>query len=473
MKASLKILPDNTGNEGCPELIPIHPPIYLHCRSFRISPRHSSSLHLVILQIFQTMKPIYCLLLLLCPYASKTQQLRPGQTLPAIQLQMLNHPAKTISTTAFKGKLLLVDFWATWCSHCIKKFSVLDSMQRIYAKDFQVLLINSRSTGDTKEKLERFFDRYKAQDGTKTILPTAFNDTLFKKLLPHTNLPHYAWIDKQGKFIAATGPDEITPENILRALNGETAHLTGLFLMDSLDLSKPIFIKGNAGDGKEIISRSTFAGYIKGLRSVSRFKKDTSGLYTGFTIINTSLLHLITRAHAVFEPVNRIIISNAIAEKFVEKEGEDRFANYYSYERITPPVSMDELQQQVQRDIEYQFGIKAKWEPVPGNVYLVTVDTVLLKKYKTRGTVFTNTLTSSGKRQFINASLTDLILWLNTFLSRSVLQDQKIAFNLDLSIPPAVAANEKTLIEWLKAKGIFLEAAVKDTDRFIIYPSSN
>ena len=418
------------------------------------------------------MKSIYCLLLLLCPYLSKTQQLKAGQALPAIQLPMLNFPAKTINTTAFKGKLLLVDFWATWCSHCIKKFSLLDSMQRMHPKDLQVLLINSRSTGDTKEKLELFFNRYKTIQGASTILPTAFNDTVFKKLFPHFNLPHYTWIDKNGRFITATGPDEVTPANIARALKGETAHLTGLYLVDSFDLSKPLFVKGNAGNGKEMISRSTFAGYIKGLRSVSRFKTDTTGLYTGFTIINTSLLHLITRAYGVFEPEDRIVISDAIAGKFAAK-GEEPFAGYYSYERICPPVSMNELQLQVQHDIEYQFGIKAGWESGPADVYLLTADTLLLKKYRSRGMLSINDLFSPGKKQLMNGSLDDLVHWLNETLSRKLVQEQNIAFNLDIRIPSYAVANETTLISWLKTIGVFLTPATRNINRFIIYPSSN
>lgn len=419
------------------------------------------------------MKSIYCLLLLLCPYIGKTQQLKAGQALPAIQLPMLNYPAQTINTTAFKGKLLLVDFWATWCSHCIKKFSLLDSMQRIYANELQVLLVNNRSTGDTKEKLALFFNRYKTAQGNSTILPTAFNDTVFKKLFPHFNLPHYAWIDKNGRFITATGPDEVTPANITRALNGETTHLTGLYLMDSFDLSKPLFVRGNAGDGKEMISRSTFAGYIKGLRSVSRFKTDTTGLYTGFTIINTSLLHLITRAYAVVEPADRIVISEAVAGKLADKEGEDRFANYYSYERICPPVSMSELQLQLQHDIEYQFGLKAKWEPRPCDVYLLGVDTTLLKKYRSKGLPSVNALSSSEKKQLINGSLADLAYWLNAILGRNVVQEQNIAFPLDISIPSHAAANETALIAWLKTIGVLLHPATRNVNRFIIYPSSN
>jgi thiol-disulfide isomerase/thioredoxin len=33
----------------------------------------------------------------------------------------------------FNGKLMILDFWATWCGACISKFPKLDSLQKKYA----------------------------------------------------------------------------------------------------------------------------------------------------------------------------------------------------------------------------------------------------------------------------------------------------------------------------------------------------
>ncbi|HFC93033.1 MAG TPA: TlpA family protein disulfide reductase, partial [Leucothrix mucor] len=39
---------------------------------------------------------------------------------------------KPIDLTAYKGKVVLVDFWASWCSPCRQSFPWLNKMQQKY-----------------------------------------------------------------------------------------------------------------------------------------------------------------------------------------------------------------------------------------------------------------------------------------------------------------------------------------------------
>ena len=45
-----------------------------------------------------------------------------------------------VSVTQFDGKVLLLNFWATWCAPCVEEMPMLSDLQNQYAdRDFQIL----------------------------------------------------------------------------------------------------------------------------------------------------------------------------------------------------------------------------------------------------------------------------------------------------------------------------------------------
>ena len=61
---------------------------------------------------------------------------------------------RTVSLNSFGGKVLVLNFWATWCAPCIEELPSLDQFQREFAKSGVVVLGVSV---DKDEKVYRTF----------------------------------------------------------------------------------------------------------------------------------------------------------------------------------------------------------------------------------------------------------------------------------------------------------------------------
>ncbi len=107
--------------------------------------------------------------------------------------------------TDFGDKVLLVNFWATWCAPCIREMPALDQLQQeMGSENFQVIAISQDFKGAAKAEP---FLREKL--GLKNL--DLFLDSKLKlgKSLNVAGLPTTFAIDKAGKIVGAyTGPAE-------------------------------------------------------------------------------------------------------------------------------------------------------------------------------------------------------------------------------------------------------------------------
>jgi len=58
---------------------------------------------------------------------------------------------------ALKGKIVVVDFWASWCLPCANSFPVLDELQKKYGDRLVVLAVN---VDEKKPKMDGFLARH-------------------------------------------------------------------------------------------------------------------------------------------------------------------------------------------------------------------------------------------------------------------------------------------------------------------------
>jgi len=67
----------------------------------------------------------------------------------------LDYEGNRVTLDQFKGKVVMIDFWETWCTPCLKAFPSMSKAMNDYPNDFVVLAVNLGES-DQDEDVERF-----------------------------------------------------------------------------------------------------------------------------------------------------------------------------------------------------------------------------------------------------------------------------------------------------------------------------
>jgi thiol-disulfide isomerase/thioredoxin len=107
--------------------------------------------------------------------------------------------AKTISGEKFtnesvKGKVVLLQFWATWCPYCRAEQGIVDGLQKEFAdKGFVVLAVD---VAESKKKVKTYL-----QENPRSVRIVLTEDTNLAAMYQATRYPIYVVIDRDGNIV--------------------------------------------------------------------------------------------------------------------------------------------------------------------------------------------------------------------------------------------------------------------------------
>ncbi|KQC00963.1 TIGR03435 family protein [Pedobacter sp. Hv1] len=376
-------------------------------------------------------------------------QVKNGEQVPDIEFKtILNSSVKDVKLSQLKGKVVLIDFWATWCSPCVAAMPHLQALQKKFKNQLQVVTVSD----ETVKRVELFLkvrpsNLWFAIDKGETL----------NVLFPHRTIPHVVLIDAEGKLIANTSSEEVTEAVMAKLIKKETVDLK----IKSDNMTQD-FIKDYFFAADTVQSRLLIQPEIKGGPSMSRQFRDVP-VFAGrrLTMINLGLQNMYRIAYGGFA-YGRVIDQTTT----VEKNREERFC----LDLITKTA--EELLPTLKSELLKRFELQAKIEQFPKSVYVLKVEDqakvnqITVSKVEGKGAYGGGSGTFSGD----GVVFEDIADYLESFgiVNLPVIDETKIntKFNIQLVYQPE---NPASLTKALAELGLKLEKAERKIDMLVLY----
>jgi len=131
---------------------------------------------------------------------SPTINIAVGKAVPAFKVKALEDTTKFYTNGTFRGKIYLIDFWATWCGPCVGEMENLHkAYERFKSKNFEIL---SLSLDQKPEDVVRFREDKWKMPWLHTFVT---NDTALTNAFEVVAIPRPLLVDGSGKIVAMEG----------------------------------------------------------------------------------------------------------------------------------------------------------------------------------------------------------------------------------------------------------------------------
>lgn len=385
----------------------------------------------------------------ICCQSQSPVSYQVGDTVPDITFtHMLNYKSGTANLSDFAGKLVILDFWNSWCTACIEAFPKLDSLQYQFKDQIQIILVNAGGEKhDGREKVEKVLADLKKRTGYFPTLPVSILDTILNQSFPHKTVPHEVWISPRGKVIAVTGAGDVTAAHIRSVLSGndpdmETKNDYGF------NSEIPLLTKGNGGNNDRFIYRSIFTGYIAGIGTNQGKRLDNSSQITGCYMTNFPLTNFVHTAYdKLFDSVSqRAVLEVRNPNAFDAKNK----AYYYCYDITLPPRSMREfnLRSYLKNDLKRTFNITVSIQKRKIKCLILTAENrQRILSARSRYNEADASLAEENLSKYIhNWPVSEIARYIEAKVGEPVINNTGIETNIDINFPAEFTWSDKQAI---------------------------
>ncbi|MGA9356076.1 MAG: TlpA disulfide reductase family protein [Terriglobales bacterium] len=116
-----------------------------------------------------------------------------GQPAPRFHAKTMT--GETYTNDNVKGKIVLLEFWTTWCPYCRREQSLVDSIDREFSgKGVVVLAVD---VAESKKKVRQYL-----QDSPRSCRIVLTEDTNLAAMYQANSYPIYVVIDRDGNIAA-------------------------------------------------------------------------------------------------------------------------------------------------------------------------------------------------------------------------------------------------------------------------------
>ena len=157
---------------------------------------------------------------LLSDQINKAKPLSIGAIAPDFTLP--NEQGDSITLSKFRGQVVLLDFWASWCRPCRIENPKLVSLYDTYSKEgFEIISISLDGTNRQKTPKKDWVDAIKTDQLNWIHLSELKGwETFVRELYNFNSIPYTLLIDEKGKIIGKNLKEDLK-SNIQKALNYE------------------------------------------------------------------------------------------------------------------------------------------------------------------------------------------------------------------------------------------------------------
>lgn len=290
-----------------------------------------------------------------------------------------NDRSEAMTLGEHRGKVIILDFWATWCANCLYGMPDLFDLQAKYGDDILTLPVTYEKT----DYVSRFVgaSSYDRLVEVKPVFRTVTDNRAFFEYFPlNKSLPLIVVISQDGTIDAIMNSKMLTEEYVGGVVSGSERYAP---LKRSRIEQIPPLLEFSLDDVRQYkpVFYTALTGEIDGAESLKEIVRDSANATVRTLLANHTVLELYgagrygeeQRNFAFAGPgkENRTVLEVKDPDRYLhhidERTGtrtvfnlDWRRKNRYTYESVMPLVEADAIQRRIVHDLNRFFGLNGR-----------------------------------------------------------------------------------------------------------------